>query len=344
MSKLRYMSKKQIITVGIVIAIATIITLILLFFNNAFNKKSPVQQRPIPQPVIESNYGESSINIESLLKESDIFIPSSLPLYSVNQTAMSFEESSAVASRLGFSEGPQSLNDVRYGLVYIWSNNRIGNLRIVAGLHIIDYKVIPTSQPVKIPFNEEPEIISKATRFLISSGLILENSISSPHVRYLNLTEEGLDEVEKEAASAVEVRFEEALDQYPIINATPDVGTINITLDRESSVISVYIDKVNIIKAEGNHRLKTFSSLLASIRKAKILSLDNGNIDLSSLSGVGVIKITVNNANIGYYQEFSQNQSLLQPVFILRGFAQLRNGDNASAILYLPALADLIQR
>lgn len=344
MSKLRYMSKKQIITVGIVITIATIITLILLFFNSAFNKKAPVQQQPIPQPVIESNYGEGSINIESLLKENDISIPSSLPLYSINQTAMSFEESSAVASRLGFSEDPQSLTDAKYGLVYIWSNNKIGNLRIVAGLHIIDYKGIPTNQPLKNSFKEEPEIISKAIRFLVSSGLILENSISSPQIRYLNLTEEGLAEAEKDAASVAEVRFEETLGQYPIVNATPDVGTINAILDRGSLVISAYIDRANIIKAESNRRLKTFSSMLASIREAKILSLDNGNIDLSSLSGARINKVTVNNASIGYYQEFSQNQSLLQPVFILRGIAQLRSGDNVSALLYLPALADFIQR
>jgi hypothetical protein len=325
-----------------IVAIAAIgITIVMLVLTKAFQKKPISQQSPIPKPIIESNYSKGALSIESVLKKSDINIPASLPVYSLDQSEISLEESIKIAARLGFSESPQSLNDIRFGPVYVWSDTKAGNLRIVASLHIIDYKGVQAQpETKKNPFKSEQEIIARAKRFLVGAELTTEEAASSPQVRYLNMAEEGLIEAEKENAGTAEVRFKETLGQYPVINATPDVGTINVALDRENSVISAYIDKVSILKIEEGRQLKTFSALLASMKDAKVLSLDNGNMELSSLAKSEINKVIVEGASIGYYQELSQNQLLLQPIFVLTGHAQFRNGKSVSALLYLPALTD----
>ncbi|MBI5356375.1 hypothetical protein HZB78_02055 [Candidatus Collierbacteria bacterium] len=342
MSTLIQMSKKRTLTIVVIAALG--ITIVMLILNKAFQKRPSFQKPPVHKPIIESNYSKGSLNIEALLKKSDINIPASLPVYSLGQSNLSLEESVKIAFFFGFSDDPQSLNDVRFGPVYIWSDTKIGNLRIVANLRIIDYKRAQ-SQPEtrKGPFKSEQEIVSKAKRFLVGTGLITEEISSSSQVRYLNMVEEGLIEAEKENAGVAEIRFKEILSQYPVVNATPDVGTINVTLNRENSVVSAYIDQTNILEIEGERQLKTFSTLLISLKDAKVLSLDNGNIDLSSLGENEINKIVVEGASIGYYQEFSQNQLFLQPIFILTGHAQFRNGKNVSALLYLPALADSAQ-
>ena len=332
------MSKKKALI--IVLGLALVIIVVLLVLDKVFKKPTPIQQPPIPEPIIESNYGKRLLNIESILKKSDIDIPPSLSVYSLGQSVISLEESKKVAFLLGFTGDPQSLNDIRFGSVYVWSDSQLGNLRIVANLHIVDFKANPSSLTIKTPFKNESEIVSKAKRFLVGAGLTTEEAASSPQIRYLDIEEEGLTEIEKGNANIVEVRFKEMIGQYPIINATPDVGTINVTLDRNNSIVSAYVDRVNIIRAEGEHRLNTFSAFQASLKEAKVLSLDKGNIDQSTLITSDVGKIIIENASIGYFQELVQNQLLLQPIFILTGRAQFRSGKNVSALLYLPALSN----
>ena len=55
------MSKKKALI--IVLGLALVIIVVLLVLDKVFKKPTPIQQPPIPEPIIESNYGKILLNI-----------------------------------------------------------------------------------------------------------------------------------------------------------------------------------------------------------------------------------------------------------------------------------------
>jgi len=310
----------------------------LLLVLKSRSQPAVIPLERLPQPKIESPSREASLKIESRLQSDKISIPNKLPVYTLSTTPVSLEESVQIATNLGFTGSPQVLNDARFGTVYIWSEAANGNLRIVPTTHIIDYKTPLATPKTGTTFQPEEETVAKAKRFLISRSLTTEDKLSLPKVRYIAITDESYAEVNQDLADLVDIIFIETINGYQLVNPTTEIGTINVKIDRNNNIVSVYVDKADQIVSAADYKVKTFSELVLSLGAAKIQSLDNGNIDPSSLPASSINKIVVNNANIAYFQELSIKQQYLQPVFVLEGTALLDGGQTVPVLLYLSAL------
>lgn len=329
------MFKNKKLTIAVLLALA-IIAIILFLWPKQKSSLRPTSE--LPKPKIETAVN-TILAVESHLSADKVKIPPRLPVYTVGTTAISLEDSSAIATNFGFTTAVQVLADARFGPTYIWSESNIGNLRIVPVTHIVDYKAPFIAVSKNKQFESEKEIISKARRFLISRSLENEDKLLSPKIRYLTTTDESYIAVEKNLADLIDITFPESINNYQVVNPTTEVGTINIKLNRDSDVISVYLDKTSQIISSADYAVKTFSELTASLSAAKIQSLDNGVIDPTAVS-TSINKVVIENATIAYYQELSAKQQYLQPIFVLDGTAVFKTGQAVPVILYLPALAE----
>lgn len=327
-------NKKIVIVVGLIVLIA------ILFLSLSLKKKSAQPLiKNIPMPKIESSIG-GAIKVESRLQEGKIEIPTKLPVYTLGTTPISPEESKQIAVNFGFAGNPQIYIDARFGIVHIWSEAEKGNLRIVLDAQIIDYKGPFTPTKAGSIFPPEEEAIAKSKRFLIGRLLAAENQLLSPTIRYLTTTDENYSEVAKDLADVIDIIFKESINGHQIVNSTTEVGTINVKLNRENDVVSIYIDRTSQIAGFAEYKTKTFSELVSSLPMAKIQSIDSGIVDFSAIPLSLFDKIVVENAKIAYYQELSGKQQYLQPIFVLESSALFKTGQTVSAILYLPALAE----
>lgn len=320
----------------IIIAALMFVAIILFLWPRQKIILRPVSE--LPKPTIETAI-KGVLTVESHLSADKIQIPSRLPVYTIDTTPLSLEESATIAANLGFTATLQILADARFGATYVWSEAKVGNLRVVPAVLIIDYKAPFTAITKDKQFEAEKEIVSKAKRFLISRSLKTEDRLSSPKVRYLATTDESYLAVEKNSADLADITFQENINNYQIVNPTTEVGTINVKLNRENDIVSVYIDKTNKIISSADYGVKTFPELVSSLPAAKIQSLDKGMVDPTAVSA-SIDKVVIESATIAYYQELSIKQQYLQPIFVLEGTALFKSGQAVPALLYLPALAE----
>lgn len=329
------MSKNKKFTIAVLLALA-VIAIILFLWPKQKSALRPTSE--LPKPKIETA-ANTALTVESHLSADKVKIPSRLPVYTIGATPISLEDSTSIATKLGFTIAPQVLTDARFGSTYVWSESSIGNLRVVPMIQIVDYKAPFVLVTKDKQFETDKELISKARRFLISRSLETEDKLLSPKIRYLTTTNESYITVEKNLADLVDITFPENINNYQIVNLTTEVGTINIKLNRDSEIMSVYLDKTNQIINSADYPVKTFSELVASLSEAKIQSLDNGVIDPAAVSA-SINKVVIENATMAYYQELSAKQQYLQPIFVLEGTAVFKAGQTVPVVLYLPALAE----
>ena len=75
------------------------------------------------------------------------------------------------------------------------------------------------------------------------------------------------------------------------------------------------------------------------LAEATIVALNQGSINLYELGEEDIVSITINTAQLAYFQEYEADQVLLQPVFVLEGNAELANKQVVATTLYLPAIS-----
>ncbi len=328
-----------IIITSFVVALV-LINIFIIRPQEKAKKEEETSTQTLPQPVIQAPIEIGEVyNIISNLNKNDIQIPENLPIYTLKTAPFSFDESTDIAKSLGFSEILRSLDDINLGKVYV-SYENAGSIRIVPSLRLTDFKArVEYDLPDKTFPNDE-ELKSIAKNYLVDKGLVSEENLEFSQIRFLNLSIDQISIVEKNSANIADVQFREKLGQYPIINVTTGVGTINVKINREGKVASVYVDRTGTISEQKEYPTKTFEELESLMIEAKIVALDQGNINLFELTEEEIVSIAIDKAHIAYFQEYEANQALLQPVFVLRGNAELKTRGTVSATLYLPAISN----
>lgn len=331
--------KKQIATIIIGIAIGVLLAILFAV------KKEPTQQppkkeiQPIKPPKVTSN-ADARFAIELSLSPEKLSIPPQLPIYQLSTSPMTSDEAVSIATAMGYKTSPFTLNDANLGTVLVWIDDS-RTLRIILATQLIDYKSgVSPELSTTGSFPKDQQLMSTAKDFLTQKGILPIENVKFDEIRYLTFATEDAKVTTKEKANIANVVFSQRLNNYPIVNITPGAGNISVAISNGGKILSALIDKTNTIVSSSEYPLKTFSDLKSSLNEAKLQLLDQGNIDITALSSNAIKKIVVQEVTIAYFQENSPTQSLLQPIFILKGTSELVSGQQVSALLYLPAVSD----
>ncbi len=67
----------------------------------------------------------------------------------------------------------------------------------------------------------------------------------------------------KGVAQYADVHFVESLGEYPIVNTTASLGTIDVTINRNNQIVAVYVDRPGSLTKQQDYLLKNFTELEA---------------------------------------------------------------------------------
>lgn len=314
------------------------VILMVLYYVFFLRKPQPQLSTQIPIPSIVDR-SEIKLNIESQLKPDSIKIPATLPVYTVTTGSISFGEADTIAKNLGFTGQAERSSDVNSGIVYDWISDT-SELLVIASVRVIDYKNTIISD-LLAAFPTEADLATQAKTFLQKNGFLEGTDVEFTSVGYLKADATEYGASDKNAGNIADVQFVEKAGDYPIVNSTPGVGSISVKIDRAKNVVAVYIDKSGKILDKKDYPTKSFKDLVANLPNAKIQMVGTPfHRDTDIVDATQIKKIVVDSASIAYLKEYSSAQTFLQPIFVLRGAAQMQSGESLSALLYLPALSD----
>lgn len=333
------MSKHKIIPLSLLF-LTLIIIIVMAILSPRKSERRAVEPhlQKITQPK-PSTFLRGKFQVESRLKKENFQVPEKLPIYEFISPKLTYQSSFETAKKLGFSSYPFILTDANRGTVYLWSEDE-KNLKIIQSTNVIDYKNNVVSPPgIILPSNDS--LIATATKFLQESQLVNIGTIKLSKIQFFDSGVEDFFILKnKTDADLASIVFQEIIDKYPVVNPSPDIGTINVKINSEEKIVAAYIHQLKNIQRGTEYPLKSFGELETSLVKATTHSLDNGNIDLLRIKSEDIEKVYIDDLNIAYLTEFSSSQELLQPIFLLNGSAKLKDGKVVPALLYLPAISE----
>lgn len=317
------------ITLSLLVLILILLTL----------KAKDDQTEPSPKiepPKIYTNT-QAQVPIRLSINEQDFTLPKTLPVYTIENPEKSVEEYQTTANKFSFPNPPYKYVGSGQGKILIWSGEQ-GTLTIAPQIQKIEFK-----SAINIPSESflitDKEIISAAKEFIISKKLLSEENLEFSQIKFISTAYDRFRSTNKNEANMANVIFHQTINGFKIVNSTPITGSISVHVNTGGNIQAVYIEQVEQLSKQENLSIKTFKELESSISTATLQSLDDGNIDVlfSPLSEIKLVDI--NKTTITYLKEFSQNQTLLQPIFVLEGVATLKDGKKVSALFYLPAIS-----
>ena len=87
----------------------------------------------------------------------------------------------------------------------------------------------------------------------------------------------------------------------------------------------------------GEYKLKNYQEVVSSSSNAVLVSLDDGNINIADLPKGAVREILISEIELAYLLE-SGSTKVIQPVYLLKGKANMGSAGGINAVMYLPAI------
>lgn len=290
----------------------------------------------LENPKISSSYAE--VNQEYQISANfpnNLLLPKSLPIYRVENSTIE-KDVAQIAKNLGFTvKAIKSTNytgeDVYsfydgYKTLEILSNQRIINLNT---------GVFP-KDPIPVPPSNDA--VKKAvTDFLRTGNLINEND--NLEITNVELYQE--DEYYKSNSSkpniGIRATLTEKVDGFTLIGGNSESGNIEAFLNSDLKIMSLRMMEIPQITKLDTYPLKTNDEILNSLKDATLQNLDISSPDEFYSKTIGTV--TVNQIEVSYIQTKEGEQTLLEPVFLIKGTAFYNNGTKSSVTLQLPAIS-----
>lgn len=331
--------KKKVLIIILVIILALVAFVVSLPKREKQEERTRLTPSSLEGPKIPK-YVEGGRLIESTIEGVSFSFPEDLAVLRVSSgNPFGEDEAREFATRLGFADQPIVAEDVSEGTVYLWSGPE-DNLVVYSKSRRIEYGLNQT------PANVINKQLSNEAVIKISEGFIVKNFLSANEkvnfsfFAYLKSTgpPQGFYQSTREEASVYQANFAPISSEYKILTLDPHSSPVYVWVLPDGTVSKAIISKgLETSFSEEKYALKNYEEFSASLDKAVLVSLDDGNILLSVLSKRDVQKIVVNEVELVYLIDSSYSESY-QPVFLLRGKARVKGYDSeVNALLYLPA-------
>jgi len=336
------LKKKKIKTIFILVIVVFTTLIVFLFYK----KETPKLEKNLsPFPNIDlPSYIENKYNISFDRKNINFIFPKELP-YLEKQILppLTKDEAYLIATRLGFNNDPLDVKDALKGEILIW-NSESNFLTITLRERKIKYG--PNYNPIEKINDVINKNLSEEEMFNIAQNFLKEKFVSyiinpSPSSLVYLRFEEGLElfqETEKENFQIIQFNFNDGDYIYPILTSNPQATNIYVQLLKDGTVINMETTLLSkITESSQKFPLKNYDEIIAEASNAKIVSINNGNENLSDIKSEDIKNISINNINIAYYLE-KQSDEYFQPIYVLEGNVLLKNIPQELPIsLYLTA-------
>ncbi len=336
-----FKTKKTKIVIAIIFVLILSLVLILSFKKES--KKTVDNISPFPDLSIPS-FIEKKYNVSFSIKKDDINLPQELPYLEKTQLLpLTKDEASLIASSLGFINDPLDVTDAISGEILIW-NSETNFLSVTLKERKIKYgpNYNPTEKISSVADKQysEEEIINNATKFLkekLSSFITNPSFVSFTYLK----PEEGLElfqETDKTNAQIYQLNFNEGNILYPILTLNPQSTNIYVQLLKDGTILnmeSTFISEP--VESTEKFSTKTFEEIVSQASNAEIVSINNGNENLSDINPSDIENVIIDKIFVSYFLE-NQSDEYFQPIYVLKGNVEIIGySEQLPIVLYLPA-------
>lgn len=337
------LSKKARVAL-IILAVLSISSVVYLVIKTR-NTSQTQTSLPLASPKIP-NYLNQTLSIDLQINKSSFNFPAKLPVLEQQKLIpLSDSQSTSIANNLGFNFEPLKTQDTTDGTVEIW-NGTDNFLVIRPKVRKIQFG------PNYNPEDKIPNVINKqltdqdmqsiANDFLVNKIGIQASSLKYSNTLYFHL-EKGVErftETKKANATVFQLNFTFSTSSYPILTLDPQGSVIFVQILKDGSILNSEVNLANnLVTGPTQYKLKDFTEFQKGINEAVLVGLNDGNVNLPGLTKNDIQNLSVTDVQLGYLLD-DPNSEILQPVFILKGSANVVGYSNpVSADLYLPALS-----
>ena len=289
----------------------------------------------IPNPI------KGRVDYELLITEKEFDFPKEAPILKKDDLLpISQDEAKSIAKGLGFEDDPIIANDILEGETYIW-NSDSALLTIWSKTRKIDYSLSRTPDSINKQLSDST-LLNTSQEFLANYF-----GLSSENLKFNNFTYwekasgvSGLIATKKGQANYYQLNFYPKTSEYVLLTLNPDKTPYYVWLLPDGTVYRVSItDPGNLIPTEDKYPLKSFADVQKSPQDAIVVSLDNGNIELTDVVQGSIQKISISKIQLAYLLD-SFKSTFYQPVYLLTGTTNISGTkENIQVSLYLPAIA-----
>lgn len=299
---------RKIAPFAVVILLATI--LIILIRLRYSPKEPPLTiQKPrleaLPGQVREFDLGQLNPPGRS---------PDKMPIYSLQAAKSLLDQTSSLATRLGFANSPQPIEDINLGKGLIYTDSNAA---------LIVYREVLTYQRIK-----PPETSTKlSSQGLKTKAIEILNSLdqtlaqTEPQISYWQISGEDFAETSPGLAIFVEFTFPGQIAGFPVISA---IATRKVTLDMAGNLSKLSQRNFQVGATLNEVKILSFQKALELLQRgnATIVAIKGTGDDTSQLQQLTRVSLT--EAYLAYYLE-SQTSATIQPVWVFEGLGQVKN-------------------
>lgn len=273
--------------------------------------------------------------------------PKELPILAINTlSALSFEEASSIAQKMGFIGTPQTIPSSIDGTIYLWKNNDL-TLSIKTVSRRLQYqKFIPPNQIFEPPVDVN-QAIATLKNFLDQFQLSYQTiNINDPEIEYLEALTEGSQTGDVNTSRFIKLKYKQETNSLPVIPSPTSEHAIQTLISSTNEIVNFQTDlSLDLIYTpEGPFPAKSFEEVLNELNKG-------GGVYISSIGEVerlgeqvGVVSAKIKAAQLVYLKSKQQLNQLI-PVVLFEGEALLSNkkSENVKIVVSLLKNVEIIQ-
>lgn len=326
------MNRKTVFIILVLVLLGSLV----FYFSKLRGVSQPGLSNLPAKPSIP-NFVKGPINIKSAISKENFNFPEKLPLVLVEKAPSLTEgEVLQVASRAGFlSKDYIVANDINRGKTYIFRKDET-SLTVYSKENSLVFVSAIENPPTKISVPDET-LIATAGNFLKDTFLSETETVHFSSINYLLDEREQLTVTDQASANLFKVNFSPVDSDIKFVEINPLNSSISVWLTPLGQIIKAEIKKVSDARFSTEEvLLKTYEEFNTSLSGSTLVSLDDGNIFPGDLPEGAIGEITVDNIEVVYYQE-DGSKGFYQPVFLLKGAAEVKSYGSLSVVLYLPA-------
>jgi hypothetical protein len=329
------------------------ITAGVLIFWKIFSRKSP---KPEEKPnlglgilpaidIKEFKTPKSSIKYDFFIPDSFTqTLPKTIQVYRLKNNQVDLKRTNEIAAVFGFNQSPEEKHDTTSNQFIYYQFSDTNQFLKITPKGEISYKYSVSQNPNignSLNFDSE-EAVDLVKQKLEKLGLKEKDPFDFQFkINYLKIGPSTYVEVNDiSQADSMEIDLTLSLDKLPILKNNPEISYLTARIGNLKQILSFSMSLIDLDRdASGIYPVKNLDQIKTEISQGlgKFVYLKNSPFMPGDSSEIPLTEVNFNGIQIAYY--FDQENSLLQPIFVISGTAFLASNQSSPIIIYLPAIS-----
>lgn len=259
------------------------------------------------------------------------------PILNLKRTEVSdVQQITTIAKNLGFTEEPIVIQDYSRGAMYKWYKSP-QSLTISPLINeiLFDTNLLENLTTQSQQFPPLEKVNSSVGLFLETAGLSPTTLVNTPSIRYLAIVGSVIASVDQNTASILEVSYPLVVNNTNFVGSDPRKGFVQVWVNKDNQVLRLnWQQPIESFSIGQVYPLKNFNEIQSLVNSEGTVAL--AELPGEGISGPPILSLTINSIELAYY--LPNQESITQPIFILKGIAYQANQKSYPAWVYLPAI------